>query len=59
MWNKVEDFPDGYPRLAAFVASEQKMMQFRGFRMIRTRLLLHLQTDIQRLDTELNRLDEG
>ena len=33
------------------------MMQFRGFRIIRTRLLLHLQANIERLETKLLRLD--
>jgi hypothetical protein len=35
------------------------MMQFRGFRMTRTRLLLHLQADIEKLETELQRLDQA
>jgi hypothetical protein len=55
----VEKYPAGYPRLAAFVASEPNLMQFRGFRTVRARLLLHLQTEIQALEDKLFDLDRA
>jgi hypothetical protein len=47
----------GYPRLAAFKASEQNFMLYRGFSCVHARLLLNLQTSIQMLETELDRVD--
>ncbi|KAF3050098.1 hypothetical protein E8E11_002378 [Didymella keratinophila] len=55
---KLEDIPQGYYRLAAFISSDQNLLIFRGFATIHARLLLHLQTEIQRLEKELNRMDE-
>jgi hypothetical protein len=53
----VEKCPIGYPRLAAFNASEQNFMLYRGFSCIHARLLLNLQTNIQMLETELDGID--
>lgn len=53
----MEKCPEGYPRLAAFNASEQNFMLYRGFSCIHARLLLNLQTDIQLLESELDSLD--
>lgn len=47
----------GYPRLAAFKASEQNFMLYRGFSCVHARLLLNLQTRIQLLEAELDRVD--
>jgi hypothetical protein len=53
----VEECPNGYPRLAAFNASEQNFMLYRGFSCIHARLLLNLQTGIQMLERELDEID--
>lgn len=53
----VDDLPNGYPRLSAFLGSDQNVMLFRGFACVHTRLLLHLQADIQMLEQELDEYD--
>ena len=53
----VESCPLGYPRLAAFNASEQNFMLYRGFSYVHARLLLDLQTGIQVLERELDEFD--
>jgi hypothetical protein len=53
----VDDLPNGYPRLAAFMGSDPDAMLFRGFATIHTRLLLHLQADIHVLEQELDEFD--
>lgn len=53
----MEQCPQGYPRLAAYNASEQNFMLYRGFSCIHARLLLNLQSDIQILERELDELD--
>ncbi|KAI9695995.1 MAG: hypothetical protein M1820_008336 [Bogoriella megaspora] len=53
----VEDFPQGYPRLAAFMSSDKDFTQFRRFSTLRTQLLLMLQHDIMLLERQLNYLD--
>jgi hypothetical protein len=53
----VEQCPNGYPRLAAFNASEQNFMLYRGFSCVHARLLLNMQAGIQMLEAELDSLD--
>ena len=53
----LECYAPGYPRLAAFSAFDQDLMVFRGFKRVHARLLLHLQSDIQALESELDRMD--
>ena len=48
----------GYPRLAAFKASEQNFMLYRSFNYVHSRLLLNLQTSIQALESELDEIDK-
>jgi hypothetical protein len=55
---KLEQCPNGYPRLAAFNASEQNFMLYRGFSCIHARLLLNLQSTIQTLEAELDEMDK-
>ena len=54
----MEECPLGYPRLAAFNASEQSFMLYRGFSYVHARLLLDLQADISALEQELDEFDE-
>ncbi|OCL10360.1 hypothetical protein AOQ84DRAFT_387569 [Glonium stellatum] len=53
----VESCPLGYPRLAAFNASEQNFMLYRGFSYVHACLLLDLQTSISALECELDEFD--
>ncbi|KAH7030464.1 hypothetical protein B0J12DRAFT_316977 [Macrophomina phaseolina] len=55
---ELEDYPKGYPRLAAFNASEQNFMLYRGFSYVHARLLLDLQAIISSLERELRKMDE-
>jgi hypothetical protein len=57
MLNIVEQCPNGYPRVAAFNASEQNFMLYRGFSCVHARLLLNMQAGIQMLESELDTLD--
>lgn len=54
---QLESCPLGYPRLAAFNASEQNFMLYRGFSYVHARLLLDLQTRISILERELDDFD--
>jgi hypothetical protein len=56
---KVEHYPEGYPQLAAFINSDDSFAIFRKFSRTNTRLLLHLQAEIQVLEKELDTLDRG
>jgi hypothetical protein len=53
----VENFPEGYPQLAAFLNSDDSFAIFRKFSRTNTRILLHLQAEIQALEMELDLLD--
>ncbi|CAN9473648.1 unnamed protein product [Alternaria alternata] len=53
----LEKCPNGYARLAAYNASEQNFMLYRGFSNVHARLLLSLQASIQKLEAELDKLD--
>jgi hypothetical protein len=53
----VENYPAGYPQLAAFINSDDSFAIFRKFSRTNTRILLHLQAEIQALVKELDGLD--
>jgi hypothetical protein len=50
--------PEGYPRLSAFIDSDQSFMIFRRFGYIQSRLILEKQDELRKLETELDALDE-
>ncbi|KAF1813340.1 hypothetical protein P152DRAFT_395521 [Eremomyces bilateralis CBS 781.70] len=54
----LEDCPNGYPRLAAFLASEPNFSLYRGFGYLHARVLLELQSEIVALEQELDDIDE-
>ena len=54
----VDEAPDGYPRLAAFVDSDPNFMIYRRFGYLRTRLLLYYQAGLQDLEERLDEKDE-
>jgi hypothetical protein len=55
----LEDCPNGYPRLAAFLSSESNFTAFRAFSYLHTRVILEKQADLARLETELDDVDES
>ena len=57
MFNLVEDYPDGYPRLAAVMNSDNDYSMFRRFGTLHMRNLLHLQVEISVLEQKLKDLD--
>ena len=57
--NVVEDYPEGYPQLAAFIASADNFSIFRKFDRASNRVLLHLQSEIAALDKGLDEMDQA
>lgn len=55
--SKVDDYPEGYPKLAAFLSSDPGFPVYRGFGLLLHRLLLYLQHELSKLEQRLNELD--
>jgi len=55
---RLESCPNGYPRLAGFLSSENNFSIYRGFSYLHSRVLLELQDEIASLERELDELDE-
>jgi hypothetical protein len=53
----VEDTPNGFPRLAAFQASDTNFSLYRSFNYLHSRVLLDLQDEITSLEKELDEID--
>ncbi len=53
----VDQFPRGFPRLAAFQSSDDDFMIFRGFKRLHNRILLRLEVEITLLEEALDKLD--
>ncbi|KUJ19257.1 uncharacterized protein LY89DRAFT_731665 [Mollisia scopiformis] len=53
----IEEYPAGWPQLAAFLHSEDNFAIFRRFGMTHCRVLVQLQAEIQLLEQELTNLD--
>jgi hypothetical protein len=54
----VEDCPNGYPRLSAFLSSDYSFSCYRGFGYLHSRVLLGLQDRIVALERELDQKDD-
>lgn len=54
----VDEYERGYSRLAAVEDCDPDFLICRKFGWLHSRLLLHLQDDLQRLERELERLDK-
>lgn len=54
---KLEDTPNGFPRLAAFQSSEANFALYRSFSYLHSRVLLDLQDEITELEKELDDFD--
>ncbi|KAL5317200.1 hypothetical protein ACEPPN_014295 [Leptodophora sp. 'Broadleaf-Isolate-01'] len=57
-YDRVDDFEEGYPQLAAFVDSNDTFANYRRFGRLSARLLLHLQNDLNNLEKKLDALDK-
>jgi hypothetical protein len=53
----VDSHPEGYPRLAAFLDSDDSFMIFKRFGYLQTRILLEKQAQLQLLERELDETD--
>lgn len=53
----MSDCHKGYPRLAAFLDSDENFMIYRRFGYVFARLILHKQSQLQRLEKHLDDLD--
>ncbi|KAI7200889.1 hypothetical protein KC343_g8989 [Hortaea werneckii] len=53
-----KDCPQGYSQVATFQCSDPNFLQYRGFKYLHSRLLSHMQYEIQQLEDELDRLDD-
>ncbi|KAF2180528.1 hypothetical protein K469DRAFT_692727 [Zopfia rhizophila CBS 207.26] len=54
----LEEYPLGYPRLAAFESSESSFSLYRGFSYLHSRVILELQDELRCLEANLQDLDE-
>lgn len=54
----VEDYAQGWPRLAAFLNSDDNVVIFRRFGQSQCRILVHLQAQITLLEQDLSKLDQ-
>ena len=53
----VDEYPEGFPQLAALISCDNDLAMHRGFKNIHNRILLHLEVQITVLEKELNDLD--
>lgn len=54
----VDDHPKGYPKLAAFVDSDENFSIFRKYGFLRNRVLLYRQDELAQLERTLIAMDE-
>ncbi|KAK3176720.1 hypothetical protein OEA41_008045 [Lepraria neglecta] len=55
---RIEDHPQGYPQLAAFVNSDENFMICRKYGFLRSRVLLYRQDELRQLERDLLEADE-
>lgn len=53
----MEDFREGFPRLACFLDSDESLMLFKRFGIVFSRLLLNKQDEIRQMEDELKAMD--
>ena len=54
----VENFPRGFPKLARFLDSDDNFMVYRRFGTVCSRLLLHKQDEISKMEGVLHSMDK-
>ncbi|KIV79938.1 hypothetical protein PV11_07477 [Exophiala sideris] len=55
---KLHEMPDGYPRVAAFLDSDENFMLYRRFGYLQSRLLLEKQEELRKLERDLGLIDD-
>lgn len=55
---KVNECPTGYPRLAAFLDSDENFMLYRRFGFLQARALLYKQDELRELEDKLDKMDQ-
>ncbi|KAH9869038.1 hypothetical protein J1614_008115 [Plenodomus biglobosus] len=55
----LQSYPRGYPRQAAFQASEHSFSIYRGFEYLHSRVILEMQDELRCLEDNLQELDES
>jgi hypothetical protein len=55
--DRIDFHPNGYPRLAAYINSDDNFMMCRRFGFLHTRVLLYRQDELRELEDQLVRLD--
>ena len=55
----MNECPEGYPRLAAFLDSNENFMLYRRFGFLQGRLLLYKQDELRELEARLDRMDKS
>jgi len=55
--SRIDDHPDGYPRFAAFVNSDENFLIARRYGLMHTRVMLYRQAELAQLEKELLDLD--
>jgi len=54
----VEQCPEGYPRLAALLDSDENFMLYRRLGFLQARILLNKQDELRELEKDLDRMDK-
>ena len=57
-WPQVDEYPEGYPNLAAWQQSDPNFLVYRRFGTLRHRLILHRQQELAKLERRLNDHDQ-
>ncbi|KAH7308779.1 hypothetical protein BKA65DRAFT_519887 [Rhexocercosporidium sp. MPI-PUGE-AT-0058] len=55
---RYEEAPDGFPRLAAFISSDDDCQIYRGFKTCHNRIILHCEVELMELEKQLHDLDK-
>ncbi|KAL9117343.1 MAG: hypothetical protein Q9187_006120 [Circinaria calcarea] len=55
---KLENYPIGFPRLSCFLSSDDAFCIYRRFEPVYSRLLLHTQDEMSRLEAKLHAMDK-
>ena len=53
----MDDFPNGYPRIAALIDSDPNFVIYRQHRFLRHRCMLHLQDELAEFEQKLKAID--
>jgi hypothetical protein len=56
---QLNELPDGYPKLSAFMGKDSEYAIFRKFRVMNSRNLLYMQTELMELEARLEQYDAG